>query len=97
VTGSADATRQLLARLPGVQLRELPAGCCGAAGEMFMSRPELSDALLDPWLEDLARDPPDALVTSNIGCALHFRAGLARRGLEIQVLQPASLLLGALE
>lgn len=97
VTGSADATRQLLARLPGVELRELPAGCCGAAGEMFVSRPALSDALLEPWLEDLARDPPDALVTSNIGCALHFRAGLARRGLDIQVLQPASLVLGALE
>lgn len=97
VTGAADATRRLLSRLPGLRLRELPAGCCGAAGETFLSRPELADALLAPLLEDLGRAPPDALVTSNIGCALHFRAGLQRAGLDVPVLSPASLCRAALE
>lgn len=97
VTGTATATRRLLARIPGLAVRDLPAGCCGAAGEMFLSNPELSDALLAPWLEALARDPPEALVTGNIGCAMHFGAGLRRAGLELPVMHPVSLALGALE
>jgi glycolate oxidase iron-sulfur subunit len=97
VTGTGDSVRRLLARLPGVTVRELPAGCCGAAGETFLSQPELADTLLQPLLEELRRAPPDALVTSNVGCALHFKAGLARAGLDVPVLHPASLVVAALE
>jgi glycolate oxidase iron-sulfur subunit len=97
VTGSGDGARRLLRRLPGVTFRELPAGCCGAAGETFLSQPELADALLEPLLDELRRAPPDALVTSNVGCALHFKAGLVRAGLDIPVLHPAALVVAALE
>ncbi len=97
VTRSDDSVRRLLRRLPGVRFRELPAGCCGAAGENFLSQPELADTLLEPLLEALRGAPPDALVTSNVGCALHFKAGLARAGLDIPVLHPASLVVAALE
>lgn len=97
VTGTAPATARLLQRIPGITLRTLSTGCCGAAGETFLSHPAMADALLAPLLEALATDPPDALVTSNIGCAMHFKAGLARAGLEVPVLHPSSLLLAALE
>ncbi|NHA15152.1 (Fe-S)-binding protein [Thioalkalivibrio sp. XN279] len=97
VTGSGDSVRRLLDRLPGVTFRELPAGCCGAAGETFLSQPALADALLEPLLDELRHAPPDALVTSNVGCALHFKAGLARAGLDVAVLHPASLVVAALE
>jgi glycolate oxidase iron-sulfur subunit len=96
VTRTAGATRELLARLPGVEVVELAEGCCGAAGEMFLTHPALSDRLLDGLLDALERDLPDALVTSNIGCALHFGAGLRRRGLDLPVLHPASLVLRSL-
>jgi glycolate oxidase iron-sulfur subunit len=96
VTRSDGATRRLLDRIRGLQWTELPAGCCGAAGEHFIAQPAHADALLEPWLQALASDPPDALVTSNVGCALHFRAGLARAGLDVAVLHPASLVAGAL-
>jgi glycolate oxidase iron-sulfur subunit len=96
VTRTAGATRELLARLPGVAVVELAEGCCGAAGEMFLTRPSLSDRLLDGLLDALERDLPDVLVTSNIGCALHFGAGLRRRGLDLPVLHPASLVLRSL-
>ena len=97
VTATDDSVRRLLRRLPGVKFRELPAGCCGAAGETFLSQPELADALLEPLLDELRRAPPDALVTSNVGCALHFKAGLARAGLDVPVLHPATLVVAALE
>lgn len=97
VTGTAAATRRLLARIPGITLRELPAGCCGAAGENFITHPAMADALLAPLLATLSKDPPSALVTSNVGCALHFAAGLRRAGVAVPVLHPASVLASALE
>lgn len=97
VTGTAAATRRLLGRIPELAVRELPPGCCGAAGENFLTHPDTADALLAPLLESLSRAPPDALVTSNIGCAMHFAAGLRRCGLDTAVLHPASLLADALQ
>jgi glycolate oxidase iron-sulfur subunit len=97
VTGTAPATRRMLARLPGLEVRELPAGCCGAAGEHLLREPALADALLAPLLDALAADPPGALLTSNIGCALHFAAGLRRAGLEVPVLHPVSAFAAALQ
>lgn len=97
VTGSADATRRVLARIDDLEVLELPAGCCGAAGEMVLGNPRLSDALLAPLVEALAHDTPDALITSNIGCAMHFTAGFRRAGLAIPVLHPASLVADALK
>lgn len=97
VTGTLPATRRLLARIPGLAVRELPAGCCGAAGDNFLAQPAMADALLAPLLLALSHDPPDALATSNIGCALHFAAGLRQAGLELPVLHPLSLVADALE
>lgn len=97
VTGAAAVTQRLLERIPGLELSVLPSGCCGAGGETFLARPALADALLAPWLAKLQRDPPDALVSSNLGCALHFSAGLRRAGLDLPVLHPATVLADALE
>lgn len=91
VTRSGAATRRLLERLPGAHIRELPAGCCGAAGEMFLTRPELSNAILEPTIEAILAEPADVVVTSNIGCMMHLAAGLARRGRPLPVLHPVSL------
>jgi len=91
VTHTAEATRRLLERLPGTRIRLLPGGCCGAAGEMFIARPELSDAILDPLLDAVLSDPPDVVATSNPGCLMHLAAGLARRGHAVPVLHPVSV------
>lgn len=97
VTGTAAATRRLLACLPGLVVTELPPGCCGAAGENFLGHPDMADALLEPLLARLLQEPPDALLTSNIGCAMHFAAGLKRHGIDVPVLHPVSLLADALQ
>ncbi len=96
VTGTGEATRRLLKRLPGVEMIELPAGCCGAAGEMFVTRPALSDALLAPLVQALAAEPPDVVATSNVGCMLHLAAGLRRAGVDVPVLHPVSVMAAAL-
>lgn len=87
-------TRTLLGRIPGIELVPLPENgrCCGAAGSYMISQPEMAQALLDDKLEHLKRLAPSILVTSNVGCALHFQAGIRAAGLEIEVLHPVTLI-----
>lgn len=98
VFGAKDAVRRLLQRVPQIELIELApeSGCCGAAGLGFLTQPEQADRLREPKLEAVARRAPQLIVSANIGCALHFAAGLRQRGLEAEVLHPVSLLARAL-
>ncbi len=86
--GAADT---LLGRIPGLRVQALAdgPGCCGAAGSYFLTQPETADRLA---AETLAAVTADALVSSNVGCALHLSAGLRRAGRPLPVLHPVSLL-----
>ena len=91
----ADAALQdLLARIPGLDLVELPAQprCCGAAGSYFIEQPEIADRLQAEKLDQVAAVAPDLLLTTNIGCRLHLGNGLRGRGGSPQVLHPLALL-----
>jgi glycolate oxidase iron-sulfur subunit len=89
-----DYAKQLLARVPGLELSELPdnARCCGAAGSYMLTQPHMADELLADKLRHLESKRPEILVTSNIGCALHLQAGVRRAGLAIEVMHPVVLL-----
>lgn len=97
VFGAKAAVRQLLARIPGIQLVDLApqSGCCGAAGTAFITQPEQASRLLQPKLD--AASQVDVIVSANIGCSLHFLAGLRRQGRALAVLHPVSLLAQALQ
>ncbi len=76
------AARQLLQKIPGLVIETLDDPlCCGAAGTHMLDQPAAADALLAPKLAQLQDSPAPVLLTSNIGCALHFAAGLRRAGL----------------
>jgi glycolate oxidase iron-sulfur subunit len=96
VLGAAQGVRRLLERVPGLTLVDLaPAsGCCGAAGLGFLTRTASADALLAPKLD--AAEGLDVIVSANVGCAMHLRAGLRGRGDTRPVLHPVSLLAQAL-
>jgi glycolate oxidase iron-sulfur subunit len=85
------AMLELLRRQPGLTVVELGGNerCCGAAGTHMFTHPEAADALLAPKVEAVKRLAPEAVITANIGCSLHLRAGLRRAGLEIPVVTPA--------
>jgi glycolate oxidase iron-sulfur subunit len=89
-----QATYRLLRRLPGTDIIPLSGNhlCCGAAGGYFLDYPAMSRALRAPKLAHLQALAPDLLVTTNIGCAMHLRAGLRESGLAIEVLHPVALL-----
>lgn len=81
--GEATGPSQLL-----TGMRVLPARgrCCGAAGEYLLREPALAARLRDEVLDEVGAAA--TLCTSNPGCALHLRAGLAERGLQTTVSHP---------
>lgn len=85
----------LLRRIPGMEVVELPGNerCCGAAGTYYLDQPEFARSLLEAKLQAFKHTGADCLVTANIGCALHIANGLARKGVNIEVLHPATLLM----
>lgn len=87
-----DAARRLLGRIPELQVEMLDSACCGAAGSYFVTRPEMADALLEPKLERARAVAPKYLVSSNVGCAMHFAAGLRRARLSVEAVHPLALL-----
>ncbi len=76
VVRSEAALRRLLARIPGLDLVELPdTGCCGAAGLHQLAEPARADALRAPLLQALAASGASELLSANIGCRLHLATG----------------------
>ena len=90
------APQQLLTRVPGLQLvpMDLWDHCCGAAGIYNLDHPELSGRILDEKLDALERSGASVLLTGNPGCLMQWRAGVAKRGLRVEVLHLATFLAG---
>jgi len=85
----------LVGRIPGLIVETPPTtlNCCGAAGTYLLDHPDMAKALRDDLLDIAESKPPDYWLTSNVGCAMHIRAGLKQRGLRnIRVLHPVVLL-----
>ncbi|GGA84420.1 hypothetical protein GCM10011521_23510 [Arenimonas soli] len=76
VVRSDAALRRLLARIPGLDLVELPdTGCCGAAGLHQLAEPDRAAAFRAPLLQALDGSGATELLSANIGCRLHLAAG----------------------
>lgn len=80
VVRSDDALRRLLARVPGLELVELPdTGCCGAAGLHQLTEPARAADFRAPLLGALEESGASELLSANIGCRLHLAAGTKLR------------------
>jgi glycolate oxidase iron-sulfur subunit len=85
---------KLLQQVPDIKITALPASvqCCGSAGRYMLEHPQMAQALLNDLLTATLEHPPEYLVSSNIGCALHISAGLRERGVALEVLHPITLI-----
>lgn len=74
--------RAVLRAIPGLHLHEMPASdrCCGAAGIYSLLEPEMSRALIDRKMDDIATVEADVIVTANPGCMLQLEGGVRSRG-----------------
>jgi glycolate oxidase iron-sulfur subunit len=86
--------RAILRDLPGVRLVEMsdPDRCCGAAGLNALTHPKMAAALLDEKLTCATATGAETIVVCNPGCHMHLRAGIARRGMAMQVRHVVELL-----
>jgi glycolate oxidase iron-sulfur subunit len=92
--GIRNAPRTLLRAIPGLDLRELrtPDRCCGAAGLYSLVQPEMSQAVLELKMDDVATTGAGVVCTSNPGCTLQLAAGIVARGLEARAVHVVELL-----
>jgi len=86
--------RELLRRLPGVDLVELPNSdwCCGSAGIYNLTHPEMAQAQLERKLDAIARVTPELVVASNPGCLLHMERGARSRAMGSRMVHIAEVL-----
>lgn len=86
VVGSDGALRELLARVPGLEVVVLDAGfgCCGAAGTQMLTDPARADRFRQPLLDQFAASGATRLLSANIGCRLHLSRQHAGTTLPVQ-------------
>ena len=77
--GIRKEPRELLKLVPDLAYTELEMAdaCCGSAGTYNIAKPEMSDRILQRKLATIAASGAEVLVTSNPGCLLQLKKGLA--------------------
>ena len=89
-----DAPRNLLAQIPGLDVRDLPESelCCGAAGTYNLTQPEMSARLSRRKMENIKRTGARIAITSNAGCALQIAREARDQGEQLAVVHPMEML-----
>ncbi len=88
------APRRLLARIPGLELRELPESelCCGAAGTYNLTEPEMAARLSQRKLNNIRSTGARAVITANAGCLLQIAREARQQGERLPLYHPMDLL-----
>ncbi|HEY3283368.1 MAG TPA: glycolate oxidase subunit GlcF [Armatimonadota bacterium] len=92
--GIRSQPRELLRRLPGVELVELPESdlCCGSAGIYNLTQPSLARQLQERKLAAVDSTHAEVVATGNPGCLLWIEEGLQSRQRPVEVVHPVELL-----
>jgi glycolate oxidase iron-sulfur subunit len=77
-----SAPRQLLARVPGLTVKEMRLSdlCCGSAGIYNVVHTDMSMQLLEKKMRSVNATGADRIATANPGCMLQLRAGVVKHG-----------------
>ncbi|MBI3372442.1 MAG: (Fe-S)-binding protein [Betaproteobacteria bacterium] len=80
--GVKQQPRRLLAKLPGVRLKEMNGceTCCGFGGTFSVKFGEVSAAMADAKCEHILATGADVVVLGDLGCMLNIEGRLRRRG-----------------
>ena len=87
------APRALLAKIPGLTVVPLVDSelCCGSAGVYNILEPEMAERLLAQKIDRIVETGARTVVTGNPGCLLQIANGCRRRGVDIEVVHPVTL------
>ena len=91
--------RELLRRIPGLTLVELPDSelCCGSAGVYNLLEPEMAGELGRRKARCIRETGARVVVAGNPGCLMQMRQHCRAEGLSVEVAHPVTLLARALE
>jgi L-lactate dehydrogenase complex protein LldE len=95
--GVSEQPRRLLAKVPGLQLREMAESttCCGFGGTFSIKFGDISAQLADNKCGNACATGADAIVGGDLGCLLNIEGRLRRRGdLTTRVMHVAEILAG---
>jgi L-lactate dehydrogenase complex protein LldE len=89
-----DAPRRLLARVNGLELREMqPAEeCCGFGGTFAVKFAELSGAMARTKIDAIARTGAHTVVSLDPSCLMQIQGAISRAGLNIRTMHLAEVL-----
>jgi glycolate oxidase iron-sulfur subunit len=89
-----EAPRKLLAKVPGLVLKELPESelCCGAAGTYNLTEPEMAGRLSRRKLKNILSTGADLVITANAGCLLKIAREARQQGHRLDLLHPVEVL-----
>ena len=92
--GIRKEPRELLKLVPGLVYKELDCAdaCCGSAGTYNITKPEMSDLILQRKLDTVRASGADVLVTGNPGCLLQLKKGLADHLPEVKIMHLTEVL-----
>jgi glycolate oxidase iron-sulfur subunit len=92
--GIMAAPRRLLAKIPGLELRDLPESgiCCGSAGTYNLREVAMSDRLAERKIENILSTGAKIVLASNAGCLLQIQREVRQRRLPLRVMHPMDLL-----
>lgn len=93
-----EAVIELLQKIPGLEILPLSGEprCCGAGGSQMLNHPKMADALRDDIVKEIKAMGVDVLVSSNLGCAMHLRDGLAQAEIDIPLQHPVQIIAQAI-
>lgn len=96
--GIRNAPRRLLSAVAGLELVEAPdtTACCGFGGLFSVKYPEVSTAIADRRIADLAAPAPDLVTAGDLGCLMHLAGRLRRTENPLPCRHVAEVLAGEL-
>jgi glycolate oxidase iron-sulfur subunit len=88
------APRRLLAKIPGITLREMneSAVCCGSAGTYNLTEPAMSERLQKRKVANIEETAATIVATANPGCAMQVASGLRAARIDARVAHIVELL-----
>ena len=92
--GVREAPRSLISNVERASEAELqqPETCCGFGGTFSIKNSEISTAMLNDKLDDIAASGANTVTACDMSCLMHIGGGLSRRGMEVKPVHIAQLL-----
>jgi L-lactate dehydrogenase complex protein LldE len=96
--GVKDEPRQLLRRIPGLELKEMSDAdvCCGFGGTFCVKYPAISNAMVEQKVRNAENSGAEILLAGDLGCLMNMAGKLARDDSAIEVRHIAEVLSGDL-